>query len=122
MPGPAVIHVVEDKIPKSIEIGPFTFRVSTDEAELLRWKAEDQADLAGRYDEATLSITIDGTHAVGFQRDTLLHEALHALFGMTALEHELGDKQTEHIIRALTPALLDMLRRNPALISFLVAA
>lgn len=52
-------------------------------------------------------------------RDTMLHEVLHTCTRMVGLDEELGDKTEEQVVARLT-ALLDVLRRNPKLVSFLV--
>lgn len=109
-------------MPTTFELGPFTYTISTDPAELTAWQAKDgQPDLAGRYDEATLSITLDGTHVVGYQREVLLHETLHAVFAVTGLEHDHDEMAEEKLIRRLCPTLLELLRRNPGLVAWLVA-
>lgn len=54
------------------------------------------------------------------ERDTLLHEVLHGLFGLVGLISD--DSEEERIVGTLTPLLLDTLRRNPQLVEYLVAA
>lgn len=49
------------------------------------------------------------------QRDTLLHEALHAV------DHEMHCSMSEPQIRRMATGLLALLRHNPALAAFLVA-
>lgn len=109
------------RIPSTVEVGPLTFEISTDAAALERWKAKDLVDLGGRYDEATLTITVDGTYAPGFVRETLWHEILHAVFGVTGIDYEQGTDATERLVRRLSPALLELLRRNPELVGYLTA-
>ena len=50
------------------------------------------------------------------QRDTLLHEVMHAV------DHELHCGMTEPQIRRMATGLLALLRDNPALVAFLVYA
>lgn len=52
-------------------------------------------------------------------RDTLLHEILHCLGGTIGLFDD--GKVEERVIAALSPLVLDALRRNPELVRFLVA-
>ncbi len=47
------------------------------------------------------------------ERDTLMHETLHAIFALTGLDLEQDDAKTESMISRLSPALLDVLRSNP---------
>lgn len=53
-------------------------------------------------------------------RDTLLHEILHGLLDVAGLMRD-EDEREESIVHALSPLLLDALRRNPRLVSYLVA-
>lgn len=48
------------------------------------------------------------------ERDTVLHEALHAML------HVLGLGRQEDLVRTLTPVLLDVLRSNKALTAYLL--
>lgn len=51
------------------------------------------------------------------ERDTMLHEVLHAIWRQTPFrQHD----EEERIIQALAPALLDTLRRNPKLTAYLL--
>jgi hypothetical protein len=56
----------------------------------------------------------------GQKRDSLMHEALHALFAMLGLDQEWGTK-TEGYVTRLSPALLALLRDNPDLVGYLTA-
>ncbi len=47
-------------------------------------------------------------------RDTLLHEVLHAV------DHHAGANAGEVVVAAWTPVLLDVLRKNPGLVAFLL--
>ena len=52
--------------------------------------------------------------------DTLLHETLHAIWDQTPLRFWKDDAE-EEAITAITPVLLDVLRRNRKLTEFLLA-
>lgn len=113
--------VIVDGVPPSIEVGPFTYTVQTDQVAVLKMNEAQATRLFGAFDERTMTITIDTDGAPGQIRDTLLHETLHGLLALTGLAEELGTDREERLCRALAPALLDALRRNPALVQFLVA-
>jgi hypothetical protein len=50
----------------------------------------------------------------------LVHEVLHTIFTFAGLDAELGEKKTERHVRRLAPIVLDVLRRNPDMLSYLV--
>jgi hypothetical protein len=58
---------------------------------------------------------------LGAQREILLHEILHALLATSGVASEMGEKREEGLVRALSPWLLDLLQRNPRLVSYLTA-
>ena len=76
-----------------------------------------------RYDPEPNRITIKPGLHPDQEADTLLHELIHALTGSTGLTASgavLEDSDTAEIVTAaLAPALLDMLRRNPDLVTYL---
>ena len=43
------------------------------------------------------------------ERDTLLHELIHAALAVTGVTNDLDDKEEERIVRAITPVLNDIL-------------
>lgn len=112
----------EPKLPTSVVVGPFTHPVVVDE------KRCKDADIAfARFN------TIDGEILVnpdqgGMQlRDSVLHEVTHAICELLGC-HAGGDAaifdgrdHEERFVRGFSPALLDVLRRNPALVAFLLA-
>lgn len=54
------------------------------------------------------------------ERDTILHEVLHGLLGMLNVIPK--NKAEERVVMTLAPILLDTLRRNPALVTYLLTA
>ncbi len=109
------------KLPGKVHVGPHTYRVICDTAAMNAECRDASEDLAGRCSHRTLTIHVDPDQARSQMRDTLLHEVLHAVANMTALDNEWGDEQEEEVILRLAPALLDVLRRNPRLVEFLTA-
>ncbi len=95
--------------PKKLVVGPSRFRVQ---------EVDLGDELLGITRAADLKILV-APHQHPFVRmDTVLHETLHAC--ITAHGIDAGDHDTEErLIRALTPALLALLRDNPKLVSYL---
>ncbi len=54
-------------------------------------------------------------------RDTVLHEVIHALAKITAAVGFLSGAEEERIVMLLSPLLLDALRANPELVTYLTA-
>jgi hypothetical protein len=54
------------------------------------------------------------------ERDTVLHEALHALWSQTGLQKEYTEEQEEGIVWQLTPRLLGFLKDNPEFVKWLL--
>lgn len=106
------------RCPDEIAVGPYRVRVVEDQAAIDRRSVEEHGRLLGHYDETTTTITLTPDLGEHIRVETLLHELLHALTAMTGLADELGDDD-EKIVRRLSPALLDTLRRNPHLVSYL---
>lgn len=109
------------RLPETIEVGPNVYDVRPDELERLRLEHAEQKSLAGHTDHNHLYILIDATIAPAQVRDTVLHETLHTLAFLSGLGFEWGTQREEEIVRRLSPLLLDVLRRNPALVAYLCA-
>ncbi len=109
------------KLPKRIQVGPFTYTVVVDKAAMDALCRAGRTELLGRCDEAQLTIHVEPDQADGQKRDTVLHETLHALVASTGLAEQLDGDLEELIVRALSTAVLDTLRRNPKLVAFLLA-
>jgi hypothetical protein len=94
----------------------FLSEVAFDEA-----AGEDGAGAAGFFDPAGLRILVR-TSFHGRQvphqklREVLVHEWLHSLFSNIYIENE----AEESIVLALTPAIIDSLRGNAALVNYIV--
>lgn len=105
------------KPPRHVDVGPYRYRIVVGTAAIDRKSVEMGSELVGKYDGVAQTITLDPTLRFDGVRDTLLHELLHALL----VPLELDDKEEERIIQQLSPALLDLLRRNPKLARYLLA-
>jgi hypothetical protein len=105
-------------LPATVEIGPFTYDVTTDPAEIDTITTD--AVLAA-IDPASLLIGIEPTQDLGQMRDSLLHEVLHGITFVNGLDMEIDAAQLEEIVNRVSPLLLDTIRRNTALVAFLLA-
>lgn len=88
-----------------------------------RWTIRRQlvdadCEVYGRTYERELAIVVAPT-VPSQERDTLLHELLHAIWAHTGLSYE--DDEQERVVGALAPWLLGALRDNPRLVAFLLA-
>ena len=108
-------------IPSDVQIGPHCYEVRTDRQAVIEASWEMDGKVFGHSTHDRLVITVDERMAPSMMADTLLHEVLHAAFDMTGLASELDEKLAESAIRRLSPLLLDVLRRNRALVSYLCA-
>lgn len=96
------------KRPRRIVTGPFTWAVA--------WRRPERPDLAGETDAVNLTIKVAPGFAPDFERETLIHELLHACFAVSGLD--LGDDE-EQVVSRISPFLFDALRRSPGLRTYL---
>lgn len=54
------------------------------------------------------------------EKDTLLHEVLHAVLAVTGLDQRISEKTAEDMVGRLAPAILSLMRENPYLMSYLM--
>lgn len=99
-------------MPRKLEVGPFTYRVTAERAE--------EGNL-GYTNNDRLTIRVDPDYPDMAVQETLLHEALHATFYVAGLSCRLGELDEELLVRTLSPALFALLRRNPKLVEYLVS-
>jgi hypothetical protein len=74
----------------------------------------DDSTALGTYIQDKTEIQLKSSMSKSAERNTLLHEVLHAILQ----EYELD---SEELVRAVTPALLGLLRDNPALVDYLTS-
>jgi hypothetical protein len=98
------------KIPRTIRIGAYTYRVKMEKPN------EDNAAAVIRYDEGVIVITPETTETR--IQELLLHEILHGCT-RTATGRPQGTKE-ETLISLLAPALLATMQDNPDAIKFLM--
>lgn len=101
------------KVPKAVTVLGHRYRI--DSSKKVR-KALRRDEVNGYCFPDALLIEIDRSRPRGVQRRTVLHEVLHACWGVTSLP----DKHEEDVITTLSPILLDALRRSPEVVAFLM--
>jgi hypothetical protein len=100
--------------PKKIKVGPFTVQT--------RLEPELQAmtdSLVGLWQDKLLTVLLDAGMTDELEKETLLHELLHAVWDCTGLSKRIDDDQEEEVIRCLSPLVFGMLRANPDLVEYL---
>jgi hypothetical protein len=110
------------KPPKRVKVGPHDVRVVATRRAMDRLCREEGEDLLGHFSSQRLEILVDPAQAKSQERDTLLHELLHAIFDTSGLAHSWQNADEEDAIRRISPLLLDVLRSNPKLVEYLVAS
>jgi hypothetical protein len=104
-------------LPAKIQIGPLSFSVTDDKVEHNQAVVDDLDATYGRIQYAQGKIVLDPDQNEGHRRYVLLHEVLHGCWHIGDRSH----KNDEKAIRALTGPLLDVLRRNPDLVAYLMS-
>lgn len=108
-------------VPDIITVGAARYAVIVDDAAITKAALEMGCvggKLCGHHNQAELKITLHPNQPPDGARDSLLHELIHALAAQTDVNRDWGDLE-EGFVSRLTPALLDVLRRNPRLVQFL---
>jgi hypothetical protein len=105
------------KPPRFIHVGPYEYSVHTDAAAVAELDSGDD----GSCDFHDVRITVNPARPEQVQRDTLLHEVLHAIGALTGLRRDLGEEAEERVVERLSSNLLDTLRRNPELVEYLLS-
>lgn len=99
------------RIPATVRVGPLRYRVVRDAQRL-------PLDHWGMTDKARQVVALSPDQSEQRTRLTLLHEILHTLADITNLDG-IDPGVEERLVTQLAPALLDLLRENPALVSYL---
>lgn len=95
--------------PSHFFMGPFRWDI--------KWRHPDNGDFYGTTEETRLLVQVRQDMDEQYSRETLFHELLHAGFSTACLRRE----DEEQIVSALSPFLLDALRRTPGLADYLLA-
>lgn len=105
--------------PKYVHIGPFRYQILVDQSKCDRASVEQGQNQLGECDAETGTILISPKLGPVQKAETVLHEILHALTDMTGVAAQLTSDTEEIVVRSLSPALLDLIKRNPSLVRFL---
>lgn len=116
------VDAVKPKIPDHVDVGPYCYTITVDE--LARHRAQESAQtiLLGHTNHDDLTVIINEKMSASLARETLLHEMLHTVNEVTGLRAKWGNAKEERIVRRTSPILLELLRRNPGLVAYLMAA
>jgi hypothetical protein len=106
------------EIPESVQIGPYRYAVKADADELMRYEHRQMSSVWGCIRWKEMDILLDPAADNQRLRETLLHEIIH---GCNDVAGTGGLTDEERFTTALAPTLLDTLRRNPALVSYLTS-
>lgn len=106
-------------MPKQITVGALTYTVVCDAASYAQSVVDHNEQVWGRVDPSKVQILLDPKQHDQHKAMALLHEVLHACWHVTdPLD---PNNAEEFAIRTLTGPLLDVLRRNPDLVAYLLA-
>ena len=106
-------------IPKVIHIGPHPYTVVVDEERINKESVEAKTRLLGYCDSERSEMILRPGQSDSQQKDTILHEVLHAITHQTGIQHELGDDDEEKMVVRMTPLLLLVLQSNWDLVEYL---
>ncbi len=104
------------KTPDSVVVGVFTFEIVWDDN-----LSQFSASGATNFDMSM--IAIDPTNSAQTQRETLVHEVLHAAWKQTSLRTRIPDEDAnsdgELVIQDLSPLIYDFIRNNREVVRWL---
>lgn len=99
-------------LPEYVKLGGQTWQ-------LRRTSIESDLNLFGRTKVRHSLIEIDNDQSPGQERDTVLHELLHAIASVIQVFADPGEE--ERAVSAISPWLLSLVRDNPELIAYLTS-
>lgn len=118
IPSAAGVSTMSD-LPNAATVGPHRYRIEAVDG-ILR-----DAGARGETFSDRLHIRVDSQNlAPTVEREVLVHELLHAIIASTPVRGvcTLNDEDEERFISALAPALLELLRENPDIVTYLTAS
>lgn len=107
-------------LPTFIDIGPFRYTITIDELTRQRAQETDRSKVLGQTDHDKLEMILDASQPASLLRETLLHETLHLVTEMSGLRYDSGSDKDERLVRRMSPLLLEVLRRNPDIVAYLM--
>ena len=97
------------KIPNKISLGCFVYSILED-------SDGNMPEALGEMNSILKRIRIRKNLTEQVKRETLFHEILHACFDETRLQHELE----ETMVCTLSPRLMEVFKRNPKLMKYIL--
>ena len=104
-------------LPDHIQVGPMCYSLAVNQAAINAINPE----LQGRTTHRNQSIVLAEGIGPDQEADTVLHELLHACLSVSGAANKVSDGLQEELVAAITPLLLDVLRRNPQLVAYLLS-
>jgi Zn-dependent peptidase ImmA (M78 family) len=104
-------------VPTQVQIGPLAYTIVDDERRYLKMATDAEQAMWGQIFYGQSEIVLNPDQGDQHKRLALLHEVLHGVWHL----HDKGHESDEDVLRSITADLLDTLRRNPELVSYLVA-
>lgn len=102
------------KFPSKVRVGAHVYRLKYD----IELRRHELTGLCST-DPQWISIA-PGVMAATTERETVLHELLHAVWNQTALAKKMTPDEQEEAIWQLAPLVLALLRDNPRLVTYLI--
>ena len=107
------------KLPKMVKVGPYKYSIVTDRTKCRNASKKKDKYLWGETSPVYQTIYLNPDQGADSKADTLLHELLHAVWYHQGMrEHKIESE--EQIVATLAPGILDVLRRNPKIVEYLV--
>ena len=107
-------------LPDHVQVGAIRYTLAVDQAAINA--TGENRNTYGRSLHREQRILLSEGLGSDQQSDTVLHEVLHACLSVTGLNLGLEDEKSEALVYGLTAILLDVLRRNPKLVAYLMGA
>lgn len=105
-------------LPKTVRVGPFHYRVISDESALRKFEHDKSSMYGGYSDHGLLEICIDPSKAPDYQAETLWHELKHCVVATVGWRE--GALKEEEMISRTAAMELATLRDNPELVAYLL--
>lgn len=103
-----------------IRLGPHVYRVVRDKTAIdLKATEHNERRLYGLCEPTAGLVHIDPTLTDSQQRETVLHELLHACFSVAGMDELMSGTKEERVVRQVAPWLLLLLQSNPKLVRYL---
>ena len=103
-------------LPDHVQVGPMRYTLAVNQAAI----NTEGHEAFGRTHHKAQTIQLAEGQGADQEADTVLHETLHACFAISGIGASVSTAEEERIVAAISPLLLDTLRRNPELVAYLL--